>query len=243
MNKIPSELIRYIMSYLDNKSVVSLLLVGKKICELSSQYRENIVKQALQRELYYVREYSYCTILKAGDRVIDDHHNFRIISICNQQGLMQQVDVFGNCKMHICPIFAKIVNNEYYWYYGTSYLYAGIRLYDDGPEINSIEDKYLKYKTVSKLKQTQPEVNMIVLLKIQHEPVFYYLKEYLITELSENNMKLRYIGGNPILLTIYNPLLENLFAYKRLGKWYTTNNMYKIYKFGGFGECIGFGGH
>ena len=195
--------------------------------------------------------------LHINDRVIYDDRNYKILSITgNKGGKMVNVDMLGNVigktidytiiKQNDDWGSKKIVN--FYWgiarnqpygkYEKVLFLRSGILQYDHGPQITNINSHYLKYKTIPTTQEkVEPEVGMMVTVKIYEDGYRDSVREYAINSLIPNHTSMKYVGLNnrPILgnydfeKLIWIQQLRN--GYNREGKYY-----YEIVKIGGFGE-------
>ena len=105
----------------------------------------------------------------------------------------------------IYPIYIhKYPNNYYQWSMADnskflgSRVYPGILLHDNGPQITTVDSRYLKYKVAYSpgTKNVQPEVNMIVNILIIYGQDTYKKLDYVVESLSENKMTLKLIDKN-----------------------------------------------
>lgn len=270
---LPLDIIQEIVNNMDDQSLTSLLTSTKNLHQLSVKYKEPIQKQALERELKHInrkmRKYysSELLDLKVNDRVIYDDKNYKILSINgNKGGKMVHVDMLGNIigkeinysiikqerdwgakKLVSFYWGIPLPNNKSYQYSYTKnllFLQPGILQYDNGPHITSVNSRYLKYKTVPTTQVNgEPELNMMVKIKIYENGYQDSIREYAITKLEPHHTVLEYVGGNnrnilgdynfnkKIELTKLIKNKEDLSTVKVMdGKYH-----YEILKIGGFG--------
>ncbi len=122
---LPDDVLRIILNNLEGKNISSLLSITKNTNKLSSNYKDKIFSQAINRELKYTnvniikysklnpggQSFEYVYDFKIGDRVIVleyntyrkfhyrkliRYKNFLITHIKNQKGLMRHVNILGN---------------------------------------------------------------------------------------------------------------------------------------------------
>lgn len=248
---LPGDMIKGIIYYINDVDITSILSVTKKLSTLNKLYRKQINKQALKRELKHVnentRKYYSSKIydIKVNDRVIIDNKNYKVIEVNKNKGIVEHVDLLGHSigdKYHIQVtknLNRRENSNSFYWAYKNKYLNPGILLFDNGPNIYSVDSDYLKYKVVPKNENTLPEENMIVLIHIDktiNGIGNIYHEEYVIKKLDNNEMILNYLGENRTLQYNNEELIDSLQVIFRDNKWMITNaDNYSVYKIGGYG--------
>jgi hypothetical protein len=144
-----------------------------------------------------------------GDRIIFRGDNYIIISSSDTKINFQKVDVFGRFENNIIRTglltHNSLLANERLWFWyitdmsrepniPNDIIRRGILLYSNGPQITSLDSIFLKYITIpyDRQQSTRPEVGMLV--SVQNiETIPYYSYVYLITDITENVLKLKYI--------------------------------------------------
>ena len=247
---LPQETIKEIIDRMDDQGVASFLSTAKNLYKIAPEYKTEILKQAIERELKYTfpRYKKYYTHLiydfKPGDRIIYNGSeltqpaaratfgslkNYKVISIKGKTGLVQHVDMLGNpLNDQLEPIkIEKDYRGLMQWYKAGHYPQYGILLYDNGPQIESPDSKYLKYKTIPNASSMniKPEVGMLTLVTIG-KPIAgnpQYFREYVITDLTAKTMTLEYVGDYPNAGD-YGRTEPVLYAEKINNDWVILNN-------------------
>lgn len=254
LNILPKDIIKEIITHVDDESISSLLSVTKQLSALKPDYQQQIDRQALKRELKHVtkqnRTYYKSTIpdFKVGDRVYCDNQNYKITKMNKNKGEMIHVDTAGNV-MYGNPKQIQIIKHEYFngriythdfiWAWDDKRVTPGLLLFDFGPIIEDMNSIYLKYKVLSTNEHNPfPEKNEMVLVNYddrQHGIGYTYDREYYVDKLDKNEMILKYVHDR--LHISHNTYLEpELLAVKENLRWKIVNDHYSIVKIGGFGE-------
>lgn len=243
---LPSEIVEEIVKYLKGETLANMLVTNKKFYTMKLKFKEIIFKNALQRELNHAKRkykpyYQRAVIdIEVGDRINDSFFNYKVIQMKARTGKLIHVDMLGN-KLSDGEYELNLINEgkrRYFWYINTVDKHErearfGILRYDFGPRINSVDSKYIKYKTVPDYddhEDVQPEINMLVLIKKYVEGGRYpFILEYVVNTLSAGNMTLKYLDGctekgNPV------QILEAILIDE---EWFIINeNTHKILRIG-----------
>lgn len=238
---LPTDLLEEILKYLDSYSKISFLLINKLLNGLANNYKGDVLKYALGRELRYTRETykpyrnSNKLDIKIGDRLIDEFNNFRVITIKGMQGKLILVDMLGNkIDEELYDLYLEKDTNFkfYHWYVKTTNsvkVNYGILQYTCGPKIKSLDSHYLKYKTVSfNEKELEPTLDVLVLVKKESGRMFPDKGEYYIAAINDDCLTLRFVNS------CVKDFVDIIKAHK-IKEDYVVNQVgYKIKKFGGF---------
>lgn len=253
---LPKEVTNNIIKYSDNKAIQSILSTSSKICNLKSDYDDEIFLGALERELRHVnhniRIYRKLKMydIKPGDRLFSynpysryNFSNFIVISVKNDKATVKKVDVLGHIiDDELLNVIVKQEKGELYWRMGHYNLYPGILLYENGPEIKNLNSPYLEHKTLSGGSDVIkiPEIGMTVTVIKSQRSYLYY-----ITVLEEDYMELEYLGDDenvPQLLLvnkidgdwrIYNEV-DNRVQGLYMGFYIENLNNFQIERIGGY---------
>jgi hypothetical protein len=257
---LPKDSIKDITEFLDYKSVSSLLSSSKLYNELSKDYKDKIFMVGVERELKYVNISKRPIIngniidsvynFKVGDRVIANNKNYIITFMSNisisgdSHGSMKHVDILGNIldneEISIKLSKRELFNTGIMKYEGFVIVNSkiavnpGILLFDDGPEIKSINSIYLKYKVCPTNVTCNPTLNMLVLVlyteelsSSEHEELYHYY----INNITNNTLTLKHV---PNFDTDYLNPPDILTATKMGNTWITDDEKWEIYSIGGF---------
>lgn len=248
---------------------------------LFPEFKTENFKQVLNRELLHTKigdkKYYSSNILdlKKNDRLTDGDFNYKVISADKNKITAYQVDMLGeslgdrktfSIKKEQYHIRGRGYANKYYWVIDDKKLRPGILLYDHGPEIDSVDSIYLKYKTLPDdipkyLEQVgnlssettyyikgkpyrksnyyrKPEINMLVNIEFSFNYGNDYNRDYLITDIIDNNkIDLLYVGNNDYIENKLTP--KHLILRLINNEWELEkndiSNTYTI-TIGGFGE-------
>ena len=150
---------------------------------------------------------------QVGDRVIYRGSNYLVIeSDENKNIVIENVDMLGYGVNPRTTIKIALANNgmtgkhkKWFWTSATydpkvsgsipkGTLKRGILLYDDGPQITSLDSIYLKYTTLppSKWNTATPEVGMLVSVQSH-----YHFYTYVVTDIRSKTMDLTLVQDTP----------------------------------------------
>ena len=255
-----TDMLKEILSHLDNKSVCSMLLINKYTNALRNNYKDNIIKYAVQRELNHVNQKEivydkyHVVDFGTGDRIIITLNENNIVTkknfiVWNREGMiaeLKHVDMFGNILDNITYQIKLMYcqNKKGYDWKSTNMIVfplhiitPGILLCDNGPKIINIHSRYLKYKTTIQ-NDANPEINMIVEIKYVYTNERIIIMEYVITKLNDI-MTLEYLYGNTenIIYILYAQKIDILQPNNNINNWKIIKDNYYIKKFGSFRTC------
>lgn len=243
---LPEDIIQEILKYLRGDTLSNMLVTNKSFHAMKLKFKENIFKNALQRELnraipkyktYYQRG---VMDIEVGDRLTDSYLNYRVIQIKGKSGKLIHVDMLGNkISDAICDI--NLYNDgkrRYFWFITDPDKQEhearfGILRRDYGMRIKSVDSKYLKYKSSPFFDDNddrEPEINMMVLVKKYVEDhQFSFVLEYFISTLTDETMTLKYVDG----CKDENKIVETLEVVKIDDHWIIASDQtFKILQIG-----------
>lgn len=241
---ICDDMINEILSFLDPKSVASFFCVNK---ELASKARDNIVMKErkllvkeLEKTVHKERKYYKSNILHLaiGDRIHDRIHNYSVRYACKKFAILNIVDMYGHVidDEFIYTILHKFKNTKtsawatWHKYDDTIIIIKlsyGLLKHECGPEITTINSRYLSYETNKQHLLIphnigEPMINMLV--TVSHKWNIY---EYVILNISENRILLTHLDDIiGIEKELKGKYLDN--------KWVIDKRKYEIVCFGGF---------
>lgn len=240
---LPLDIIDEILRKLDMTTRVSLLLINKYVNGLSTKYKIDIIRNALRRELNYVKEEykeyfrSLVMDIKVGDRINDSCYNYKVITLKRQHGTLYHVDMLGN-KIEDKIYYLEMIRERKrsFWYIKKEQndqcdyqAEMGIIQYDYGPKIEHYDSHYLKYKTIPDSDNLAAEINALVLVYRKNERGYSDVMEYYISKIVDGILTLKYVSGCNIEYPI-----KKLKVVKVDDYYYVPEQGYTIKKIGGF---------
>lgn len=183
INQLNADLINEIFIYADNKSLTSFLLVNHHTYQFSSFYKEQMFKQAMERELRHNH-------FKIGARITDCKHNYIITNLNKHNGTAVRVDLLGNKINDKFYSFTRMHSKENFtWRMSGRDVGTGIILCKYGPSIENINDKMLKYR----FDNQEPVIGSYVLVRQKLCKGYYFHHEYVVKDINEKEMVLGYL--------------------------------------------------
>lgn len=259
---------------LSKNNINNVINILKYMDKLDTDFEQDLNRELLHTKIVNKKYYSEEILdLKINDRLTDGDFNYKVIYANKNKVTVQKVDLLGNPSGDKKQISIKKEQyhrrgvgyaNKFYWVIDDKKLRPGMLLYDYGPEIDSIDSIYLKYKTlpdnipkyveiVENSSETiyyikgkssrksnyyrKPEINMLVNIEFSFSYGNDYYRDYVITNIIDNKIDLLYVGNNDYIEN--KPTPNNLVLTLINNEWMLEKNdvsdTYTI-TIGGFGE-------
>lgn len=233
-----------ILSFLDPKSVASFFCTNSVF---ASKARNNIViknrkilVKELEKTVHKERKYYKSNILHLSidDRLHDRIHNYRVKYACKKFAMLNIVDMYGHIidDEPVYTVLHKFNNTKTYaWATWHKYddtiiiikLAYGLLKHTCGPEVLTIDSRYLTYETTKQHLLIphdvgEPIINMLVTVSYK-----WNIYEYVLFTLNNTTMVLKHLDNIVGIEKELKGTLQN-------NRWVVDKRKYEIVSFGGF---------
>jgi hypothetical protein len=259
MDTLCKDIIGEILKHVDPTATASFLSINKYCYDISKTNtvikNRKIISKELEKTIINSRKYYTSDILdlKIGDRVTDRINNYRVYNIKKRTGILQVIDMYGNCLDEYIPMKVynvkkykmKNIKDNSFWstIYYDDYLNAGytttivnkllpgIIKHEYGPMIKHVDSHYLKYITEPQYIHYS-NTNLGTPVKNILATVYYKwsIHEYYVHYVDDDYVLLKIVTNDKDIKDMELELPTD----KINDKWVIKNKKYTLVYFGGW---------